>query len=88
MDPCFPGQILALREECFQVELNRFRHVALRLLERVALRVTTRQRGYHGHVPTLGCWFVENAVGNGLGSCVWHTLILARFSHHVARRSA
>ena len=76
MEACFPGQTLALREECFQVEINGFRDVAFRFCERISLGVTTRQRGQHGHVPTLGCWFVEDAVGDGLGSCVWHTLIL------------
>ena len=83
MEACFLGQILALREECFQVKLNGFCHVAFRFFERVSLRVTTRQRGYNGHVPTFGRWFVENAVGNGLGNCVWHTLILGVASQEV-----
>ena len=76
MVTCFLGQILALREKCFKVKLNGFRHVAFRFFERISLGVTTRQRRYHRCVPTLGRWFVENAIGNGLGSCVWHTLIL------------
>ena len=82
MEACFPGQTLALREECFQVELNGFRHVALRFFVRVSLGVTTRQRGHHGGVPTLGRWFVENAIGNGLGGWVQS----ANFASECARK--
>ena len=83
MEACFLGQILTLREECFEIKLNGFCHVLFRFFECISLGVTTRQRGYNCHVPTLGRWFVENTVGNGLGNCVWHILILGVASRKV-----